>query len=364
MPRKSREPMNASAMHTESSSALAPARTPADALYRIRPGVAKVARADSFILVAPKDGRALRVTPVAEELLPLLAVGALFGELVQRLQQRHPKALDVETKLATFVDQLRRCGLIDTGAAPAEKRRPRTRFALLRPDSAAAWLAARIDIWPVWLQRAMLVLLVSAALAHVGALVMLGPLPHPSALWTEFNGWGLALFILVVVPLHEAAHALACRLAGEPVNEAGFILHGWIVPGPYVDTSQMYRVANRWQRFSVPAAGPLVDLLALGAAAAWLFWAAPAGSALHAAQTLFLLCALFLVLDTNPLAPSDGSRMLEAVLGDDLARRSALSRTRARLSSRKTVAFYRIACSTHLQSSALLIYLWWRAAAA
>lgn len=348
-------------MNPDLSPAVGLVRPDAGPLYRIRPGVAKVQRANTLILVSPGDGRALRMTAVGEELLPLLASGAVFGELVQRLRQRHPGATDIEAKLAAFVDQLTRGGLLDADNAQSGRRRPSTRFALFHPDPVAAWAAARIRAVPAIVGRLVMMFALVAALAGIGTLIGHGRLPHPSALWTAFSLWGLLLFVLVVVPMHEAAHALACRLAGQPVTEGGVILHGWLVPGPYVDTSQMYRVSNLWERFWVPAAGPLVNLLALGAAAWWLTLAGgQPDEALRAASTLFLLCAVFVYLDTNPLAPSDGSRMLEALLGDDLARRSALSRTRARLSSRKTVAWYRIASSAHLQLSALLAYAWWR----
>ncbi|MEW6708009.1 MAG: hypothetical protein AB1430_24445, partial [Pseudomonadota bacterium] len=200
----------------------------------------------------------------------------------------------------------------------------------------------------------------AAALAAVVMLAFSPRLPHPGALFAQFSAWGLAIFVFGVVVLHEAAHAVACRLAGVPVGDAGLIFHGGVMPGPYVNTSHLYRVERRAPRFWVAAAGPLVDFLALGAAAAWLLATDdPASAAAQAAATLFLLCAAFLYLDTNPLTPSDGSRMVEALLGDELARRSALTRRRARLSGWKTVAWYRIACSTHLQLSAGLLFGWW-----
>jgi hypothetical protein len=333
-------------------------------LYRIRSGVEKVKRANTLILVAPEDGRAMRMSVVGEELLPLLACGASLDELAQRLRERHPEARDIQSKLTAFLDQLARGGLIEADARQRAPRHPNTRFRLFRPDPAAAWVATRIHALPPIAVKAALALASLASLAGVVMLIASGHLPHPGALWTAFSPWGLALFALVVVPSHEAAHALACRLAGQPVNEGGVILHAWLIPGPYVDTSQMYRISSRWKRFWVPAAGPLVNLLALGAAAWWLTLAGSlAIEEQRAASTLFVLCAVFVYLDTNPLAPSDGSRMLEAILGDELARRAALSRTSARLSGAKTVAWYRIACSAHLQLSALLGYAWWRWAA-
>jgi putative peptide zinc metalloprotease protein len=327
--------------------------------YRFRAGVARVSRPGGMVLVAPEDGRAVRVSPVAHDLLPLLADGASFDELLARLRERHPRAADAEAKLAAFLHQLERAGLLATLSGGAT-RRAAARWPLIDADPLARGAARVLQRLPGAWGWGLLGLLGAGALAAVVVLAAGGRLPHPTALFSRFSVWGLAVFVFVVVVAHEAAHAVACRLAGVPVGDAGLIFHGGLVPGPYVNTSHVYRLARRAPRFWVAAAGPLVDFLALGAAAGWLLAvddpSAPAG---QAAATLFLLCAAFLYLDTNPLAPSDGSRMVEAWLGDELARRSALTRHRARLSGWKTVAWYRIACSTHLQLSAALLYGWW-----
>lgn len=330
----------------------------AQLLYRIRPGVARVRRAQTLVLVSPEQGRSVRVSTTADDLVPLLMAGASFGDLAQRLRERHPRAADVEGKLRQFLSQLEAAGLLGT-RVPSRRPRVAARFALANPDPLARWLATRILYLPGGLAWGLLAAAGAAALAAVLGLTLAGRLPHPSALFTQFSGYGLALFAGVVL-VHEAAHALACRLAGVPVGDAGLILHGWLMPGPYVDTSHMYRVARRAPRFWVAAVGPLVDALGVGAAAGWMLAIDSADATqLQAATTLLLLCAAFVFLDTNPLMPSDGSRMVEALLGDELARRSALTRARARMSSMKTVALYRIACSMHLQASAVIFYLWW-----
>jgi len=324
--------------------------------FCIRAGVARVQRPTGMVLVEPQSGRSVRVSSAAHDLLPLLVQGASFDTLAARLRERHPGARDVDSKLRQFLAQLEQAGLLGQGAAP----RVHPRWIHFEADPAARWLAAHVQRLPSRLGWGLLLLLCLSAAAAVAALLWRGGLPHPSALFTQFSLLGLLLFVAVVVPLHEAAHALACRLSGVPVGDAGLLLHNGLMPGPYVNTSQMYRVAAKAPRFWVAAVGPLVDALGLAAAAAWLLALGPHSEELRAAaSTLLLLCAAFLFLDTNPLAPSDGSRMLEALLGDELARRSALSRQRALLSSHKTVAWYRVACSVHLQGSAVLLYLWW-----
>lgn len=324
-------------------------------VYRIHANVARVRRDSGVLLVAPSDGRAVRISHVAEDLVQLLVDGASFERLVHHLQERQPAARDVESKLERFLAQLERAGLLGIATRSRKPPVPRMRFDV---DPLARWMARQVQRLPSRLAWSCLILLGAGALVSIAALVSSGRLPHPRALFAHFDLWGLALFAGAVVVPHETAHAVACRLAGVRVTEAGFVLRGGVLPGPYVDTSQMYRVATRAPRFWVAAAGPVIDALGLAAAAAWLFLAQPDAD-LSIATTLFLLCAAALYLDTNPLAPSDGSRMLEALLGDDLARRSALSRRRARMSAPHTVAWYRVTCSLHLQASAVLLYFWW-----
>jgi putative peptide zinc metalloprotease protein len=168
------------------------------------------------------------------------------------------------------------------------------------------------------------------------------------------NIWGIAFFLLIVVPIHELAHAVACRAAGVPVVGAGLLLHGGIIPGPFVDTSTTYAVVDRWLRFQVPIAGPLIDLYA-GGVLAWLLRLNSPTSPLHRPlASAMILSAVFFLLDTNPFLPTDGSRALEALLDDELARRAAFTRNAVSLSSRRAIWTYRIASVVYLCIIALL----------
>jgi putative peptide zinc metalloprotease protein len=326
--------------------------------YRIRDGVTRVVRKDAILLISPTRDTPVRLSPIAEELMPLLARGAEFDQLAAKLQVRHPTATDLGAKLTAFLAQLQKAEVLESAPA-ARTRRARPRFVLGHPDPAARAIAAALARTG-WVGRITWHALLLAAVVGIAALAWAGRAPRPDVLFTRFDGWGLAIFALLVVPLHEFSHAIACRLAGAPVGAAGILFHGWIVPGPFVETTGAYRVASRARRFWIPAAGPAIDLLAAGAAAWGLLWAGDAHPALTAALAIvFVLSAAFVYLDTNPLGPSDGSHMLEAVLDDELARRSALSRTRARLSSRWTVSIYRTVATLHLQAAIVVAWLWW-----
>jgi putative peptide zinc metalloprotease protein len=299
------------------------------------------------------------VSAVAGGLVPLLARGASLAELADHLREARPAARNVERRLAAFVASLEAGGLLDgreATDAPAPRRRRSRRIRLGNPDRIAARLAGALMRIPRPARRWLSWALVLASCTGI-ALVELGMLwPHAGTGGIGFDPFAVAALLLVVVPLHELAHAVACRAAGAPVSEAGIAIHGGLIPGPYVDTSLAYRVADRWRRFWIPAAGPLIDLIAAGAAAWVVVWTGGAGAVGHAAGFLLVLCLFFLFFDTTPLTASDGSRMLEAGLDDELARRSALIGRRARaLSPPPVVAVYRLAGAMHTAVGILLL---------
>lgn len=328
-------------------------------ILRLRERIGRVQRARGDAILVDPEGAVLpvRVSPIGNELLPVLVEGASLEQLAERLHARYPKARDVEAKLRQFLDQLNVAGMLET--SPPRERRPHTRWQLFNPDPLARRMARLLNRLPSWLAHGLLLALLGAATLGLFLVVQGSLRPHPAELIRRFNLLGLLAFVVVVAPLHELCHAIACRAAGAPVSAAGLIFHGGLIPGPYVDTTQAYQVKERSKRFWIPAAGPLVDYLACGAAA-WLDVATQGhGMVGGAAHYLLLLCALFCYLDTNPLTPSDGSHMIEALLDDEMARKTALSRRRARLAPFKVKMLYRAACFVHLAAAGLVLrWLW------
>lgn len=327
--------------------------------YRLAPGVQIVRREQSVLLVATGASASVRVSPGAMALLPLLSAGCSVTDLERMLQSRHPHAPGISVKLQGFLEPLLRVGLLTIGEAEAGTRRRGAGWPLLRADPAAHWLAQRLLRVPPFLCWGALLTLVLLAFAGVAQLALARHLLHAPAMVAHFNLAGALAFALLVVPVHEAGHALACRMAGAPVGSAGIVLHGYLVPGPYVETSQAYLVSGRWARFWIPAAGPLVNLLGAGGAA-WIALLAGAGHPDVAAAAIYtvMLCLMWVVFDTNPLGPTDGSHMLEALLDDELARRNALGLRGMRAPERRAALFYRGAAFLHVACSSALMYVW------
>jgi putative peptide zinc metalloprotease protein len=137
-------------------------------------------------------------------------------------------------------------------------------------------------------------------------------------------------------------------------------MHGGIIPGPYVETTKAYSLKKKSDRFWIPAAGPIVDLCSAGVVA-WILILSPqlGTAAVEVLVYIFVLSMLFVYFDTNPLTASDGCHMLEAVLDDELARKSALSKQPATLSNQKGITVYRRACMVHLTLAIIALLYWW-----
>jgi len=323
---------------------------------RLLGDVTQVRRARGHtVLVSPDGSAATRISAVGETLLPLLVRGTSVDLIAAFLQRQYPSARDIPVKLHRFLKALEIGGLLANGQGPT-KRRPSggRRFALFNPDHLAIQLAR----WWEWIpgsQFLVVVLLVTAAIGLVVVGLEHGEWLNPIGLMKRFEPIGLAFFVLVIVPLHELSHAVACRAAGVPVTAAGIMWHSFLIPGPYVETTQAYRVQDRRRRFWIPATGLLVDVLASGAAAWMVVLTHGNGLVGRASLYVLLLSGLFVYLDSNPLTPSDGSHMLEALLDDELARASGLSRGPATLSTRLVINTYRLACIGHFLLAALFL---------
>lgn len=330
--------------------------------YALGDDIEVVRRSETLLLFARGSGRTVRVSAGAVVLLPLLQVGATFEQLRGRLGELHPSAPDIDRTLRAFLRTLTDSGVLRGAAAVLAQSRGNRKFPLFSADGVARALAWPLrKLLPGHFGSAIAVVLALAAAAAVGVLAARGGLPGLRHLAEHLHWVGLLLFAVVVVPLHELAHAVACRLVGVAAGQAGVLLHAGIWPGPYVETNQSYLLTHRWQRFAIPAAGPFVDLVAAGTVAAVLAFGNVPPTWTPVLQTLLFVCLLFVYFDTNPFTPSDGSHCLEALLEDELARRNALSLRRlAARPDLRAARRYRVWMAVHLIAAVAAFVLWAR----
>lgn len=143
------------------------------------------------------------------------------------------------------------------------------------------------------------------------------------------------LLMLVIVPLHELAHALTLTHYGGIVPEIGVMLMLFI-PTIYTNTTDSYQFVDRRQRrMSVVAAG-IVCQLAIAAVCLWVWRASEPATTLHTLSYLLGIAALFpIAVNTNPLTKFDGYYFLCAWTGIDNLRA-------------RSIRFYRILLSGHI----------------
>jgi putative peptide zinc metalloprotease protein len=170
---------------------------------------------------------------------------------------------------------------------------------------------------------------------------------------------GAACYLLVLVPLHELAHAVSCEMAGARVGAMGIVFRNALFPTPFVDTSRSYLIACTWKRFWIPAAGPVVDIIGLGAAAWVLCLSDRDMCGKSIAASLFTLGMICSYVNTSPLLASDGSRMLATLVNDDLARRNAFALHPGPASKPAMRVTYRAAACAHLLVGIAILSAWW-----
>ncbi len=325
----------------------------------LRREVLIVHRAEHTILFRARGFRAVRVGSTASLLLPPLRQGTQWSEMHRLLQERYPDEPDVALELDRFLRRLEAANLLSSAEgelAPPDRWR---RLELLDLDPLAKSLARGLAVIPRRLVNLVPITLTFLALVAVMiALPRVTGLGYRGMVIAATNGWGIMFVLLVIVPLHELAHAVACRAAGVPVSGAGLLLHGGMIPGPFVDTSMIYAITDRWKRFRVPIAGPLVDLWAAGAAASLSLYraAAPIDGPLATIMILSIVCFF---MDVNPLLPTDGSRAIEALLDDELARRAAFARQGATMSTQRAIRIYRLTCVLYVCMIVSLAVIVW-----
>ncbi len=127
---------------------------------------------------------------------------------------------------------------------------------------------------------------------------------------TEF--WFL---FLVVGLLHESAHGLTCRHYGGEVHSMGFQLV-YFLPAFFVDVTEAWVYASRWQRFTIIVAGVWSELI-LGTIATFVWWGTPSGSDVHdiAYKLILLNSFAVVILNLNPLVKLDGYYALAEIVG-------------------------------------------------
>jgi putative peptide zinc metalloprotease protein len=223
------------------------------------------------------------------------------------------------TQLDGFLDHLDRSGLLAGSEPPAPTAEKRAKTSRMMPRVVVSRslprllepLAARLrgGLAPVlaW---------IAAALAVAGFAAGFGVLFTHGGVSVPRSGLAFALAAvlqLVLILLHESSHALVAQVLKVPVRGLGFAMLFWFMPVAYVDRTDAYRLRGRRGRVALALAGMGSDGVWTGVVggAALLtdgFWQ-------HTFLLLLTLQLIGLMVNLNPLLPSDGYSALEAASG-------------------------------------------------
>jgi putative peptide zinc metalloprotease protein len=122
------------------------------------------------------------------------------------------------------------------------------------------------------------------------------------------------VMFLVLVFCHETAHGITCKHFGSGVHQMGFNLI-FLQPCFYVDVSELWVYATRWQRVAAILAGLWVELIFCALATVAWWGTAPGTGAHEFAYKVMLLTGVGSVLiSMNPLIKLDGYYMLTEIL--------------------------------------------------
>jgi hypothetical protein len=151
------------------------------------------------------------------------------------------------------------------------------------------------------------------------------------------SGWSLVLYLLafyvgmiIVVVIHELAHALTCVHFGGHVHKMGVMFY-YVSLVAFSDTSDAWLFASRWARAWVSLAGPLSTLVC-SALAAWVWQLAAPGSPIARVATMLVLSTVPLSFaNLNPFLEYDGYYVLTDLTGIANLRKRSFAYTRATL---------------------------------
>lgn len=331
-------------------------------VYKFAPRVRALSRQNMLVITHLKTGRSVRVSNTAQCLISPLTQGATFTELVSTLNETHPNASNIEGLLERFLKPLVQAGLFSDGT---NEVREKGKYAFGSPDKFARLLSKVTNSVPALLRHFMYFFVTMLSIGAIYYVFSTNSIPSLDSIIFGLDWLGAIFFVVIVVPIHELSHALACRMAGAQVGEFGIIMHGRVIPGPYVDTSNGYQVESNWKRASIPLAGPFINLIFAGLAAfavlyseAFIDMLQPLPVTSATFQTVFMLALAFVYFDTSLLSGSDGSHVLEALFDDELLRRVALKQVQSPFSQPQAVRIYQVLAALHLVIGALF-FTWW-----
>ncbi|MBF7073494.1 M50 family metallopeptidase [Glaciecola sp. MH2013] len=330
--------------------------------YILNPRVKALVRDEKLLLVHADSGQSMSVSLAASCLISPLSCGARYAELIRTISEKFPSAQSVHQDLKNTLLDMSKIGFV---SQIQDAPNLRGFYSLCSLDTPAKSIAGILEKVHIQLRHFVYLFALVLSIMAIGSLFKYDLLPELREVITNFSLTGFVLFLLLLIPLHEFSHAIACRMAGIASGRFGIVMHGGILPGPFIDTSLRQLVTSKWKRASIPLVGPLTNLVCAGAVALVIALGHSnlinlssfhiSDAALH---TLFLLCISFFYFDSSPSFASDGSHVVETIFENENLRKAALSTEKSTLAEPREVFKYRLLCVLHA-SVGLVFFAFW-----
>ncbi|GAA3389013.1 PqqD family peptide modification chaperone [Cryptosporangium minutisporangium] len=273
---------------------------------------------DLPLIFDPVSGRYHRISPSAERLIQLLDGRRTTDDLAELLASGPENVGSARRLLDPFLDNLETSGLLVGSAPPEASHRRRISRERLMPRFVVSRSLPRL------LEPVTRVVAISAARWLGVVAAVLAVLGFAAGAWTiswspeRILHHGTAVLIAVVLQLglillHELSHALVAQYLRVPVRGLGVALLFYFLPVAYVDRTDAYRVRKRPGRIALALAGVVCDGIACGVTA--IVAVVADGFVQNVAVALIGIQLTALLVNLNPLLPSDGYAALEASTG-------------------------------------------------
>jgi putative peptide zinc metalloprotease protein len=301
---------------------------------RLRPDLiaaqVEMSGAPTWVVKDPLTLEHFHFSPEEHTLMELLRRPTSLTELEREFGRRFSPRTITEQEIWNFLSRLHESGLLTSDAEGQgdellrRMRKERSRrwassiaqltaiqFRGVNPDriltavhDECRWLFSKAAL------AVALIIIIYAASLVVGHFdEFRARLPEISAFVDVRNWLWLIAAIASVKILHELGHALACKHFSGEVHELGVMLLAF-VPCLYCDVTDSWRLASKWQRIAVSAAGMLVELV-IAAVATIVWWHAKDGVlSLVALDVMVISTVHTLAVNGNPLLRYDGYYIL------------------------------------------------------
>lgn len=285
---------------------------------------------DQPMLYNPNAGNYVKISPLGIKVVEWINESLTVDEVIERLMKDYRKpSEEVKPVVYKFLEQLRQARMLNTDPIPQEGIRRSVACLQKRPVLRIP-LISSARAFPSPLSNVLGLIPRSSLYMACGTVALLAACMI--AVYFSYRGFQTisgSLSWLVIIPaiilhlcLHEIAHAVVLQKFGIQIRQAGIGLLYYIFPIAYVDTTDTYRLRNKYDRAMAAWVGPVFDLA--GAAISAVISLSSGGWWGDQFQVLLGIQLTIFLFNVNPLLPSDGLRAIEALMGEFNLRRRAL----------------------------------------